>query len=195
MKGTPHIKRLAIRLFIGLLTFLIGVATSSVWSLVHYQRVESSRFLSGQPCRDGVVSVESRSDVPLRITISDTACDNPQSANVHFVVENVSTKPITRYEIRSLRAYDELTDEGSGVSTETIEPLQPRQTQIGFLGGGVVRGSCGKPVSELKSFQLVVWSIDFADGTTWTRRSRSRNDGSPQLNKPATQQALAADSL
>lgn len=171
MKGTPHIRRVAIRIFAALLTFLIGVATSSVWFLNHYQPAKSFRFLSGPPCREGLVSVESRPAVPLHITISDTACQNPQSANVQFLVENLSNKPISKYEIRSVQTYEELIDEGLGVATEIIEPLQPRQTQIGFLGGGVLKRSGGKPVSHLKSFHLVVWSIDFADGTKWTRSS------------------------
>lgn len=132
MKGTPHIRRVAIRIFAALLTFLIGVATPSVWFLNHYQAAKSFRFLSGPPCREGLVSVESRPAVPLHITISDTACQNPQSANVQFLVENLSTKPISKYEIRSVQTYEELIDEGLGVATETIEPLQPRQTQSVF---------------------------------------------------------------
>jgi len=171
MKATSHIRRLATRIFAALLTFLIGVATSSVWFFNHYQPAKSFRFLSGPPCREGLVSVESRPGVPLHITISDTACQNPQSADVQFLMENLSTKPISKYEIRSVQTYEELIDEGLGVVTETIEPLQPRQTQIGFLGGGVLKRSGGKPVSYLKSFQLVVWSINFADGTKWTRSS------------------------
>jgi len=169
MKETPHVRRFVIRIFVALLTFLIGVAISSVWFLNHYQPAKSTRLLSGPLCREGVVSVESRPAVPLRITISDTACEKPQSASVQFLVENVSTKPISKYEIRGVQTYDELRDEGLSVLTETIEPLQPRQTQIGFLGGGVLKGSGGRPVSELRRFELVVWSITFADGTKWTR--------------------------
>jgi hypothetical protein len=171
MKGAPHIRRLVIRIFVALLTFLIGVATSSVWFVNQYQPPKSFRFLSDPPCRQGLVSVESSPVVPLRITISDTACHSPQEASVQFLVENLSTKPISNYEIRGVQIYDELINEGLGVSTETMEPLQPRQTQIGFLGGGVLKRAGGKPVSELKSFQLVVWSITFADGTKWTRSS------------------------
>jgi hypothetical protein len=89
---------------------------------------------------------------------------------VQFLVENVSTKPISKYEIHGVLTYDELSDEGLSVLTETIEPLQPHQTQIGFLGGGVLKGSGGRPVSELRRFELVVWSITFADGTKWTHR-------------------------
>ena len=171
MKGTPQIKRLAIRIFVALLTCLTGVAISSVWFLNHYQPAKSFRYLSGPPCREGLVSVESRPGVPLHITISDTACENPRCANVQFLVENVSTKPISKYEIRGVETYDELNDDGLGVSTVPAKPLQPHQTEIGFLGGGVMTRAGGIPVSELKSFQLVVWSVDFADGTKWTRTS------------------------
>ena len=171
MKATPLIRRLTIRLFVALLTFLIGVAASSVWFVNRHQSPEPLRFLSGPRCREGLVSVASHPDVPLHITISDTACENPQTANVQFLVENRSTKPISKYDIHGVQTYDELSDDGLGVSTERVEPLQPHQTDIGFLGGGVLKGAGGKPVGELKSFQLVLWSVDFADGTRWTRSS------------------------
>lgn len=171
MKVTPHLRRFAIRIFVALLTFLIGAAITSVSFRNHHQPAESFRFLSGPPCREGLVSVESHPAAPLRITIADTDCQDSQSGNVQFLVENLSAKPISKYEIRGIQTYDELIDEGLGVSTENVEPLQPRQTQVGFMGGGVMKRSGGKPVSELRSFQLVVWSVDFADGTKWTRSS------------------------
>src|SRR5688500_12133459 len=131
MKGSPHIRRHAIRLATALLTFLIGVGAAAVWSPIYDQQVNSPRLLPGQPCREGLLSVESRTGVPLRVTISDTACEKPHSANAQFIVENLSTKPISKYEIRSVLTYEELIDEGLGVSTETIEPLLPHQTQTG----------------------------------------------------------------
>ena len=169
MKGTSHIRKVTIRMFSALLTFLIGVSTSSVWFLTDSQPARPFRFLSGPPCREGLVSVES-SVGPLRVTVSDTACTNRQSASVQFLVESLSTKPISKYEIGGVRTYDELVN-GSSVTTEFVEPLQPRQTQIGFLGGGVFKGSGGKPVSDMKNFQLFVWSVNFADGTNWMRSS------------------------
>jgi len=44
-----------------------------------------------------------------------------------FVVENISSKPIIKYEIRSIMKYDNLVDDGLGVSTEGFENLQPQQ--------------------------------------------------------------------
>ena len=162
-------RRFAIRIFVALITFVIGVAASSVWFRINCQPAQSSRLLSGPPCRKGVVSLESQPDSPLRMTISDTSCRDPQTASVQFVVENLSAKPISKYEIRGLLRYDQVIDHGLGVQAETVEPLQPGQTQIGFLGGGVLKAAGGIPVSELRGFQLSVWSIDFADGTKWTR--------------------------
>jgi len=164
-------RSVALRIFAALATFLIGVTISSVWFLIHPQPAKSVRLLSGPPCREGLVSGESLPDAPMRITILDTACRDLRTANVHFVVENLSAKPISKYEIRGVQTYDELRDHGLGVGTDTTEPLQPRQTQIGFMGGGVLMRAGGKPVSELRKFQLVLWSVDFTDGTNWTRSS------------------------
>ena len=162
-------RKIAIGMFAALLTFVIGVATSSFVNRT--QPAKPFRHLSGPTCREGLLSVESRPAVPLRITVSDTACEKPQSASVQFLVENVGTKPISKYEIHGVQTYEELTDTGFGVLTERVEPLQPGQTDIGFLGGGVLKGAGGKPVGELKSFELVLWSVEFADGTKWTRSS------------------------
>jgi hypothetical protein len=111
-----------------------------------------------------LVSVETQSQVPLRISISDTACQNSHSANVQFAVENIVSKPITKYEIRGIMRYDGLVDDGLGVSTEGFENFDSHQVRTGFIGGGVLR------VGELKGFELTVWSVDFADGTKWTRQ-------------------------
>ena len=171
MKGTPHIRRFAIRLFVALLTFLIGVTTFTVWFRNHPPAAKSFRFLSGPTCRAGLVSVESQPAALLHITVSDSECRDRQTANVQFLVENLSTKPISKYEIRAVQTYDELIEDGLGVTAVRGEPLEPRETETGFLGGGVLNGAGGKPVGEMKGFQLVVWSIEFADGTTWTRNS------------------------
>jgi hypothetical protein len=157
-------KRLAIRLIAVLLTFLIGTAATSAWFIFRRLPVQSNKLLSGPPCREGVVSVEPQHGVPLLIKISEAACDNPQVASVHFVVENISSKPISKYNIRSIETYERFLNDGSGVIEGGI--LQPRQTRRGFLGGGVMQ------VGELKSYKLAVWSVTFTDGTTWTRTSQ-----------------------
>ena len=163
-------KRLTARLIVGLLTFTIGIGAASAWVVLRRSPAKSNKLLSGIPCRDGLVSVEPQVDVPLRITISEAVCDNPQGASVQFVVENVSSKPISKYDICRIATYEGLIDDKSGVTTMgTI--LQPHQTKIGFIGGGVITGAGGVPVGELKSYKLGVWSVIFADGSTWKRSS------------------------
>jgi hypothetical protein len=84
---------------------------------------------------------------------------------VQFEVENISSKPIVKYEICGIMKYDNLVDEGLCVAAEGYETFQPHQTRTGFIGGGVLK------VGELRGFQLTVWSVTFADGTKWTRSS------------------------
>ena len=163
-------KKLTTRLIIALLTFVIGIAAVSVWFVFHRAPSKANSLLSGPPCRDGLVSVESQPDVPLRISISESVCENPQMTSVHFMVENVSSEPISKYEIRSIETYGRIIDDGGGVTTEGAI-LQPHQKHEGFIGGGVLAGVGGVPVGELKSYKLAVWSVTFADGTTWSRPS------------------------
>lgn len=157
-------RRLSVRLGVALITFLIGLAIASIG--FRRETVNSERVLFGPPCTSGVVSVEEQSEAPLRISISDTACQDSHSANVQFVVENVDSRAIVNYEIRSIMMYDGLVDDGLGVLATGVAHFQPHETREGFLGGGV------QEVGQLKGFQLTVWSVLFADGTKWNRESR-----------------------
>ena len=67
-------RRLAARLGMALITFLVGVAIASIG--FRRESVKSVRLLSGPPCTKGIVSVEPQYQVPLRISISDTACQS-----------------------------------------------------------------------------------------------------------------------
>ena len=163
-------ERLTIRLIIAVLTFIIGIAAVSAWFTSHQSPDQSGRLLSGPPCREGLVSVEPQLNAPLQIKISEATCDNPQEANVYFVVENISSKPIIRFVIRSIKTYERLVNDGSSVTIEGASPVQPRHTINGFLGGGV-RTRGGEWVGELQTNQLTVWSVTFADGTTWEQGS------------------------
>ena len=146
-----------------------SVATAAWFILRHSRRPQSQKLVLGSPCRDGLVSVEPQLDAPMRITISNAACDNPQGASVQFLAENISSSPISQFEIRAIETYDGLVDQGSGVTTMGAL-LHPHETRIGFIGGGVITAAGGKPVGPLKHYQLTVWSATFADGKTWTRR-------------------------
>ena len=149
---------------------IVGSGATAGWFVYrHSRRPQSRKLVLGPPCRESLVSVEPQVDAPIRIKISDAACDNPQGASVEFVAENISSSPISQFEIRAIETYDELIDQGSGVTT--MGPIFfPHQTRIGFIGGGVMTAAGGKAVGPLKSYQLTVWSVTFADGKTWTRR-------------------------
>lgn len=153
-------RRLVTRLAIASITFLVGIGIASI--SLRRESIKRSRFFSGPPCAQGIVAVETQSQAPLRISISDTACQNSYSASVQFVLENTSSKPIINYEIVGTRSYDGLVNEG-GVLTEGREDFQPHQFRTGFIGGGVLK------VGQLRGFKLAVWSVDFADGTKWSR--------------------------
>lgn len=139
------------------------------WLILRHSRRPQSKLVLGPPCREGLVSIESQPDAAVRITVLNAGCDNPQRASVQFLAENIGSSPISEFEVRAIETYDELIDQGSGV-TSMGEVLKPHQERIGFIGGGVMTAAGGKPVGPLKSYQLTVWSVRFADGKTWTRR-------------------------
>jgi hypothetical protein len=163
-------KKLARLVLIAAAILIAGSVATAAWFLFRQsRRPQSQKLVLGPPCRDGLVSVEPQFDAPMRITISNAACDNPQGASVQFLAENISSSPISQFEIRAIETYDQLVDQGSGVTT--MGPLvHSHETRIGFIGGGVITTAGGKPVGPLKHYQLTVWSVTFADGKTWTRR-------------------------
>ena len=157
-------KKLSIRLFVALITFAIGVGAASVWSAGRRDKAKTVDQLKGPPCVADVVSVDQQPNVPLHITVVDTACYDRLTA-AQFVVENTSSKAITRYEIRGIRTFERSIDTGLGVSTSGMT-LGPHESQEGFIGTG--EGSVrGVQVGRLRHLEVSVWSIVYADGTTW----------------------------
>jgi len=157
-------KKLPAFVIVGLLTFTLGVGMSARRFVRRH--VNQSVKLLGAPCREGLVSVEPEADVPLRVTVSDTACDSPQEARVQWVAENIGKVQISRFEIRSIEAYDRAVDGRKGVMTIGSN-LYPHQTTTGLIGSSAITGVAGAPV--LTSYKLAVWSVTYADGKTWTR--------------------------
>ena len=158
-------KKFSIRLLVALITFVIGVGAASLWSVGRRDRVKTVDQLTGPPCVSDVVSVDHQPNIPLHISLADTACYDHVTL-AQFVVENTGTKTISRYEIRGIRTYERSIDTGLGVSTSgtTLEPQQSRDGGLG-TNEGTVRGVA---VGRLTSLKLSVWSIVYADGTTWT---------------------------
>jgi len=167
-------KRLTRFLLIVVSVLTVSSVAATGWFAFHRSHRQQARLVFGPPCREGLVSAEPQTDAPLRLTIADAGCDNSQTASVQFVAENVSSSPIIQFEIRAIETYDELVDQGGGVTTIGIV-LNPHHTQTGFIGGGVITGACGKPVGPLKTYQVTVWSVTFGDGRTWTRTELPHN--------------------
>ena len=163
-------KKISALVFVGLITFTLGVGISSRRFVRPH--VNRSAKLIGPPCREGLVSVEPQLDVPLRITISDAACDRPQEARVQWVAENIGKVQISRFEIRSIETYDRAVDGRKGVMTIGSN-LDPHQTTTGLIGSSALSGVAGAPV--LTSYKLTVWSVTYADGKTWTRAPAERS--------------------
>ena len=163
-------KKFLARVFVGLLTFTFGVTISSRRFVRPH--VNRSVRLFGPPCREGLVSVEPQLDVPLRITISDAACDRPQEARVQWVAENIGTVTISRFEIRSIETYDRPVGGRKGVIT-IGSSLNPHRTTTGLVGSSAINGVAG--ASVLMSYKLTVWSVTHADGKTWTRAPAERS--------------------
>jgi len=124
------------------------------------------KLVLGPACQKGLVSVETQLDAPVRLTIVDAGCDQPQSASVSFIAENVSSLAITKYEVRAIETYDELVHNGSSV-TSMGRVFNPHEMRTGFIGGGVVMIASGRPAGPLRQYQIALASVTFVDGTTW----------------------------
>ena len=161
-------------LLIGTSVLTVNCVAARSWLAFHRSHGQDGKLVLGPPCREGVVSAEPQPDAPLRITIGDAGCDTPQTASVQFVVENISSSPISQFEIRAIETCDELVEEGTSVTTMG-RVLYPHQMQNGFIGSGILSGAGGKPVGPLKSYQVTVWSVTFSDGTTWRRSELPHN--------------------
>jgi hypothetical protein len=157
-------KKLTPLILVGLLTFAFGIAIGLRRSV----QPPFDRLLkvSGTPCREGLVTVEPQPHVPIRIAISDAACNGPQEARVQFVAENIGTVAISKFEIGGVDTYDRPVDVRKGENMIGSN-LYPHHTTTGLIGGSAGTVGAGAPV--LKSYQITVWSITYADGKTWTR--------------------------
>jgi hypothetical protein len=152
---------------------ILIVEILTVGSIVAARWLRSWRAPQSQPkpflgptCQKGLVSVETQPDAPVRLTIVDAGCEQPHTASVSFVAENVSSLAITEYEVRAIETYDELVDKGSSV-TEMVRVFNPHETRNGFIAGGVEMIVRGKPAGPLRHYQIALASVTFVDGTTW----------------------------
>ena len=144
----------------------VGCIGAARWLRLRQAAQAQPKLVLGPRCQEGLVSVETQPDAPVRLTVVDAGCDQPQTASVGFVAENVSSLAITKYEVRAIETYDELVDKGSSV-TEMVRVFNPHETRTGFIGGGVGMITRGKPAGPLRHYQIALASVTFVDGTTW----------------------------
>src|SRR5689334_8032695 len=124
-------KKIAFGLFVFVTTFLMGVVvTNKVFVLrrVFVKEREVVRF--DETCGNRV-TVESQPNAPLRISAVSASCPGSQGSNVGFQVENVSDKPIIKYEIRAIRSCEFLQNDDSLKFTALLTSvLLPRETKF-----------------------------------------------------------------
>lgn len=134
-----------------------------------HSHARAQKLFLGPACRRGFVSVDVQPDAPVQITIANTSCKNNQLVTANYVAENISSSPITEFQINAIQTYDDFVDAGTSVTA--MGTLQPDQIRSGLIGGGSVTSVCGRPVGPLRQFQLTVSWVKFADGKTWSRKS------------------------
>ena len=163
-------KKTAIGLVVFVSTFLIGVFIANKVFDLRRVFVNELKVVKFDETCGNVVSVESQPNAPLRISGVSASCPGSQGSNIGFRVENVSDKPVIRYEIRAIRSCEYLSYDDSLKSTALLtNVLLPGETKFGFMRSDRVAFDGGVRVGDLKSLKLTVWSVTLADGTTWVR--------------------------
>ena len=158
-------KKYALRIVIALVTFLIGVGLYS--ALFSRQRaVQTVALVPTSTDCHGFVTVESQPQAPVRLIISTAACTHV-SVIVRFTVENISDKPIVKYEVRGIRSNDS-SGNNLSVTSEWAKPVDPHERRSGLIQEGLFEERIIS-AGQKTSFQLAVYSVTFADGTTWRR--------------------------
>lgn len=157
-------QRFAFRLLVAVITCALGIITATTRSGF------GNATASDQRCRKGLVVVEEQPDAPVHVRVLETTCPvNPSFANVHYQVEGRTTRLIKRYEVRNIESYNGIeeshgaligTKEGEGFTAADLE------NDFAFTGVRLDRGIFRAPIDEVR---LCVWSVTFADGTTWNR--------------------------
>jgi hypothetical protein len=125
-----------------------------------------------QPCSNDLVVVEPQPDAPVRISVLQTNCGQPDFADVSFKVKTTGTRRISRYEVRMNAGYEGISRSDSTIISGfgSIYPEDPEfykhQESSEFIGVTLKRGLLRSNVDQLKLF---VQSVTFNDGTVWNR--------------------------
>jgi len=145
-----------------LATLALGVGL--VIYLRHRHR-QTNKPWTGNPCREGLASVDNTPEQTLKITLLETSCEN-QTAAVHFNMTNVGATPIKYFKVRAIYTYDNYVDDGAEVGTG---PFAPGQSGDSYISMGPPRLAHDKPVGQLRGITLIPSLLEFEDGRKWRR--------------------------
>lgn len=152
----------AVRAVVALLTFLIGVSMYTAMFSRHRKVTTVIMPLANARNCYGLVSVESHSQGPVRLAVDQAACTH-LSTTVRFTLENISDKPIVKYEVRGLRTQGPTISNNVNLTSEFDNAMEPHEIRTEVIE------ERSDSAGQLTGFQVVLWSVTFADGTTWSR--------------------------
>lgn len=141
-------------------------------------RRRDSNLLS-QKCHDLII-LDPQAETPVRISQLETSCPTPYSVELTFRVVSNSTRPIKRYEVRAITIYDGTQDSASSVSTTRPEPdgsASTKDQMSSDMIGVTLKHMWSDPRAKLT---LSVWSVTFADGSTWNHSPADVSNGQPR---------------
>ena len=148
--------------------FVVVVVAASTGCLT-VQPILPDSIAQNRPCRDGLFIVEQQPDAPVSVTVLKTSCPNPHNAGAGFQVESNVRQPIQHYEVRLIHSYDGVVDSYDTFTAGARKCGSVFCKDDSFsesTGFALKRGWFKDPEPKLT---FTVWSVTFADGTTWKR--------------------------
>jgi len=85
------------------------------------------------------------------------------STNITVAIENISSKPIVKFELSDPSTHDSTIGRNLILTSGLASAMEPHEIRSESISK--TRSSAG----QLTSFQITVRSVTFADGTTWSR--------------------------
>lgn len=112
-----------------------------------------------------VISVKEQSNSPLRISMVELTSPDPYNPEVSFIVENVTSKPISAYAIRHDNWFGASTSPTpGGVTLSNIASqdalLHPGQSKQEFIDSNIHS-------EGVKRIMMIVDFVEFIDGSKW----------------------------
>jgi hypothetical protein len=124
------------------------------------------QFPDGKPCVDNTIVIEEQVDAPARLSIQKATCGDFHS-NVDLLLENLTAKHISGYEISHIQDYEQKRGVLSSQTRRGVEVKPGESVKINFNGGFRDGNSYGKPVGLIKRDTYRIKWIEFSDGSQW----------------------------